>query len=79
MTRHTYEMHENLGYGEPVPDCTCSEMILFYVPCLSGSYLINEVRPFNFYGKFCGILGDCCHNLSDISQFKKSNGLSKFI
>jgi hypothetical protein len=61
-----------------VPDCTCPEsLIVFFVPCLSDSYLINEFRPFN--GKFCDIFGYCSHNLSDISQFKKAIGLSRLI
>jgi hypothetical protein len=63
MTRHTYETHENLWYGEPVPDCTSSEIpILFYVHCLRDSYLINEFRPFNFYGKFYVITCQIFHN-----------------
>jgi len=46
-----------------MPDCICVENpIVFYVPCLSDRYLINEFRPYNFYGKFCDILGDCSHN-----------------
>jgi len=64
----THMRHMRICGVDSLCQTACSVFpIVFYARCLNDSYLINDFRPFNFYGKFCDILGDCSLNLSDIS------------